>query len=178
MKLKKLIQNSLIGFVFMSTFYSNSWAENPFAKKGDYKDMDQWGMGGCGLASLFIKEKDMLPQIAASFVNGISGSTQSSAITTGSSNCVASRNDLAAKEQEVFITVNLSSLSKEAAQGSGDHISALAEVFGCPNEQFAKLSQTKYQQIYSQNEPTVVLKNYLKEVKSDQNLSKICLRII
>jgi hypothetical protein len=145
---------------------------------GKYKDVDPWGMGGCGLVSLFIKEKDMLAQIGASVVNIYSGSTQSFTISSGTSNCVASRSNLALKKQEVFITVNLSSLSKEAAQGNGEHISALAEVFGCPNEYFAKLSQCHYEKIYSINEPKVVLKNYITEVKSNENLAKNFTRTI
>lgn len=176
MKHKKLIYSSLFIILSLISFYS--WAENPIAKVGNYKDTEPWGMGGCGFASLFIKERDMLPQIGASVVNDILGITQSFAISSGSSNCVASRSELAAREQEVFITVNLSSLSKEAAQGSGEHISALAEVFGCPNEPFARLSQNHYSKIYEKNEPSVVLQNYLKEVNSDQDLAKRCLRTI
>ena len=178
MKQKKFIRASFLGLIIFSSIPYNSWAENPFAKVGSYKDVDPYGMGGCGFASLFIKEKDMLPQIGASVVNDFFGSTQSFAITSGTSNCVASRSDLAAREQEVFITVNLSSLSKEAAQGAGEHISALAEVFGCPNEDFVKLSQSHYGKIYGTNEPSAVLQNYLREVNSDQNLAKRCLRTI
>lgn len=154
------------------------YAENPLAKYGSYTDNNPWGMGGCGVGSLFIKEKDMLPQLGAAIVNSIFGSTQSSAISSNSSNCVAEKNKLAAVEQEVYITVNLSSLSKEAAQGTGAHISALAEVFGCPNEDFAKLSQNKFGRIYSSNNPTEVLQNYISEVKVSEDLSKKCIRVI
>lgn len=177
MNKKKLIRASLL--LVVSSVTLCAWAQNPIAKVGNYKDVDPWGMGGCGFASLFIKEKEMLPQIGASIVNEfISGFTQSFAISSGTSNCVASRSNLALKEQEVFITVNLASLSKEAAQGNGEHISALAEVFGCPNEDFAKLSQNHYEKIYGINEPAKVLESYLSEVKADQNLAKSCIRTI
>ena len=176
MKQIKIIVSSFVGLM---AFSSRALANDQIGKVGNYKDVEPWGMGGCGFASLFIKEKETLPQIGASLVNELfSNSTQSIAISSGTSNCVASRKDLASKEQEVFITVNLSSLSKEAAQGSGEHISALAEVFGCPNSDFIKLSQAHYNKIYETNEAAVVLQNYLNEVKQDQNLAKSCLRII
>lgn len=179
MKQKKIIYTSFLSLTLSFAMSCLAWAENPIAKVGNYKDTEAWGMGGCGFASLFIKEKEMLPQIGASAVNYFfSAYTQSSAISSGTSNCVTTRSNLAAKEQEVYITVNLASLSKEAAQGTGEHIQALAEVFGCPHEPFAQLSQSRYNKIYSTNEPNTVLQNYLKEVSSDQNLAKSCLRTI
>ncbi len=157
---------------------TQAYAQNPIAKYGNYTDTNPWGMGGCGVGSLFIKDKDMLPQMGASIVNGFFGSTQSIAISSDSSNCVAEKNKLAAVEQEVYITVNLSSLSKEAAQGAGEHISALAEVFGCPNDDFVKFSQNSFGKIYNSNNPNEVLKNYISEVKVDGNLAKKCNRVI
>ncbi|WP_186645403.1 DUF3015 family protein [Fluviispira vulneris] len=179
MKYFKFACNSFIGLILMTALSSNVFAAVEIGKDGNYKDVEAWGMGGCGFATLFIKEKDTLPQIGASIVNDfISGYTQSSAITSGTSNCVESRTKTASVEQEVFITVNLSSLSKEAAQGSGEHLVALAKVFGCPNEQFSKFSQINYSKIYETNEPNLVLQNYLREVNSDQYLAKNCIRTI
>ncbi|BBH51995.1 DUF3015 family protein [Fluviispira sanaruensis] len=179
MKYFKLVRNSFIGLILMTALPSNVYAAVEIGKDGNYKDVEAWGMGGCGFASLFIKEKETLPQIGASLVNEvISGYTQSSAITSGTSNCVESRSKTASVEQEVFITVNLSSLSKEAAQGTGEHLIALANVFGCPNEQFSKFSQMNYNKIYETNEPNTVLQNYLREVNSDQFMAKNCVRTI
>jgi hypothetical protein len=169
MKLKNFFGSALVATVCLLNM------SNAFASGHD----GPWGMGGCGFSSLFIKDKGQVPQILASFINlYTSGVTNSSAISSGSSNCVADRSSQAMNEKESFITVNLSSLSKEAAQGSGEHISALAQEFGCPNDAFAKLSQTHYKEIYSVNSPDAVLKNYLKEVNLDNNLSKSCLKVI
>jgi len=182
MKFGKLLGASLLGSVLFLTSLNAVAAS---ADAGLKKDLgmknydDPWGMGGCGFASLFIKDKGQGTQILASVVNyAFSAYTNSSAISSGSSNCVANRNNVAVNAQEVFITVNLASLSKEAAQGDGEHISALADVFGCPHDQFAKLSQTHYKDIYGTNEPTSVRQNYLKEVNADQSLAKSCSRTI
>lgn len=138
-----------------------------------------YGMAGCGFATLFIKDNGAGPQIGASLINGIfSGVTNSSAILSGSLNCVENRSKVAMNEKEYFITANLASLSKEAAQGSGEHISALAHEFGCPQNEFAKMSQTHYKEIYSVNEPSSVLNKYLEAVNADENLAKSCLKVI
>jgi hypothetical protein len=176
MKLRKLLMFSVLpGFLLSQTAFS----QNPFAKKGNYKSTEAYGMSGCGVASIFIKEKDMLPQVGASVVNNIFAPTQTFAMSSGTSNCVAPRSDVALKqEQEVFVTVNFSSLNKEAAQGDGEHISALAEIFGCPQEQFLKLSQENYNKLFDSSEPTVVLENYKKELKEHNTLSESCERLI
>ncbi|WP_338636718.1 DUF3015 family protein [Spirobacillus cienkowskii] len=176
MKLKKLLIFSALSVFVLS---NKAFSQNPFAKKGNYKSTEAYGMSGCGVASIFIKEKDMLPQIGASVVNNIFGPTQTFAMSSGTSNCVAPRSDMALKqEQEVFMAANFSSLNKEAAQGNGEHISALAEVFGCPQEQFLKLSQENYNKLFDSSEPTVVLENYKKELKEHNTLSGSCERLI
>lgn len=149
------------------------------AQSRGVKYEEPWGMAGCGFSSLFIKEKSQGAQIGASVVNMFfSEMTNSSAMSSGTSNCVTTRTRMASNEQKVFITVNLASLTKEAAQGNGEHIAALAEVFGCPHAEFAKLSQSHYTRIYGKNEPDAVYNNYVTEVTSDQNLVKSCLRVI
>ena len=60
-----------------------------------------YGMAGCGLGSLIIKNHSKGPQIGAWILNVIG--YQISAITTGSSNCGITKDDLAMKEQEVFL---------------------------------------------------------------------------
>ena len=139
--------------------------------------IEPWGMAGCGLWSMVIKDHSKWAQLGVwalgfYFMNNF----QTSAISSGTSNCVAQRTDIASREQEVFISINLASLTKEAAQGTGEHLSALAEVFGCPHSEFAQLSQNRYGSIYKTYEPTAVLESYRREVQANANLAKTCVR--
>lgn len=175
MKFKKQGIACLFGTVFAFASFQAGAKDVTSGKYGN----DPWGMSGCGFASLFISNKEQSPQIGSSVLNYLfSGPTNSSAISSGTSNCVAQGKKVAFNQKELFITVNLSSLSKEAAEGNGEHIAALADVFGCPQNEFAKLSQSRYESIYSINEPQSVLQNYIKEVNADQNLSKRCQKLI
>ncbi len=137
----------------------------------------KYGMAGCGLGALVIDRDELLPQLGATFLNGIY-SNQTYGITSGTSNCVESRSEVAAMEQEVYFTANLSSISKEAAQGSGEHIEALAEVFGCRGEtdtqRLGQLSQKNYSEIFAKPEPEMVLQRYLTVVNTDPQLAKSC----
>lgn len=142
---------------------------------GSYQE--PYGMAGCGLYTYIIQDKSKGAQLAMWALKSLLfPDFQTSAITSGTSNCVESRAGYAAQEQEVFITVNLANLSKEAAQGQGEHLNALAEVFGCPHSEFSSLSQTQYKEIYSDYEPNAVLANYRRAMSADEHLSQSCLR--
>ncbi|WP_141736140.1 DUF3015 family protein [Oligoflexus tunisiensis] len=136
----------------------------------------KYGMAGCGLGALVIDRNELLPQVGAWFLNGIA-SNQTYGMTSGTSNCVQGRSDVAAMEQEVYMTANLSSLSKEAAQGSGEHLNALAEVLGCQEEdkvRLGELSQNHYSELFANQEPEAVLQRYLTVVNADPQLAKSC----
>lgn len=88
-----------------------------------------YGMAGCGMGSLFIKDDGIIQVVAATF-NGSFG-TQTFGITSGSSNC---RTDAKAAElyrQEEFFVANMSILSREIARGEGETVRALSAEFGC-----------------------------------------------
>jgi len=142
---------------------------------GTYKKM-RYGMAGCGLGAMFIDKNTILPQIGAWFVNSISAS-QTFGITTGTSNCVDKPGEHAKVEQEVFLKANLASLTREAAQGSGEHLSAFAEVLGCDHGAFSRMSQEKYNEIYSTPESQEVLQNYVKQIKANPALATSCTRV-
>lgn len=89
-----------------------------------------YGMAGCGLGSVFIKEKGII-QIFAATTNGTSGN-QTSGITSGTSNCVSGERAAQLQQQENFFVNNMSNLSKEIARGDGESVRALSEQFGCP----------------------------------------------
>ncbi len=169
MNYKKLLKVLVLGSLASVTLVGQ--AEE---KHSGYKV--PYGMAGCGLGTLIITENTKWNQVGAAIVNNFFF-PQSTAITLGVSNCTdETPAKTAAMEQKVFITANMNSLTKEASQGQGEHLQALAEIFGCPTSEFAKLSQTRYKNIYENNEPTQVLNNYLSEVKTNETLSKSCVR--
>lgn len=149
-----------------------------FAAEGkkSYKKMN-YGMAGCGLGAMFIDRNAILPQIGAWFVNSISAS-QTFGITTGTSNCKEGHRDSAKMEQEVFVRVNLAKLNREAAEGGGENLAAFAEVLGCEEQAFARMSQEKYDALFQSGEASDVLGSYVREIQSTPDLAESCSRII
>jgi len=151
----------------------------------EYRD-PHYGMAGCGAGSLVIKEDQMWPQVGSSLVNSVGCQflvgCQSFAITSGSSNCQAGGEDSADKkmEKEVFVEVNLNSITKEAAQGDGQHLSALAEIFGCEATEarsaFAKMNQNNYSEIFSDNEAKNIVGKMVIGIKKHPVLAETCTR--
>jgi hypothetical protein len=135
-----------------------------------------YGMAGCGLGSLIIKNHSKGPQIGASILN----ISQVSAISSGSSNCGITKDDLAMKEQEVFMEVNLSSVAKDAAKGEGEHLSAFAEILGCGQgaelNVFSNLTRDNYSDIFSTSDSKAVLENFRGVIKSNETLASACVR--
>lgn len=99
-----------------------------------------YGMAGCGLGSLLIKEDGVI-QVFAATTNGTSGS-QTFGISSGTSNCVTGSKAAMLQRQEEFFANNLASLSKEIAQGDGDSIKALSEQLGCSSESYDQMRTT------------------------------------
>jgi hypothetical protein len=141
-----------------------------------------YGMAGCGVGSLLVegpeRQNDKVFQMVAWLVNQYLGQTYS--ITSGTSNCTDTPKSVARMEQEVFISANINSMTKEAAQGDGQHLAAFAEVLGCGDAesvaQFAQLSQQRYEVIFANSQPSDVLNRYLAEVKGSGNLADRCTR--
>jgi hypothetical protein len=142
-----------------------------FAQKksggGDSYGGAPWGMAGCSIWNYVIKDKEQGPQIGVWALEHFVFGVQTFAITSGTSNCVDSGSKMSQNEQETFVTVNLASLQKEAAQGQGEHLNTLAEIFGCESKEgFANMSQNRYEALFSNENPSAVLENYKSEVKA------------
>jgi len=137
-----------------------------------------YGMAGCGLGSLVIKGPSAGPQIGAGILN-VTG-VQTSAISSGTSNCKVSKEDLAQVEQETFIQVNLASLAKDASQGQGEHLTSFAEILGCGEgnafDVFSQVSRTEYERIFQGHDAKVVLSNYKAVIHKNETLAKSCVR--
>jgi hypothetical protein len=121
-------------------------ADGASGLKGDGK----YGAAGCGLGSMAFHDQKGFIQIVAATVNNILV-PQTSAITTGTSNCAEDGVAMKDKEKEFFANTNFESLHQEMAQGQGENLFAFASLFGCKGEglrQFAEATHTHYTSIF------------------------------
>lgn len=131
MKTMNLGLSGLVATILLSA--PAAWAHN------------HYGMAGCGLGSLVFEDEPGKIQIVAATLNEIVF-PQSSAITSGTSNCYESRRDTAA----LFITINHASLQTDIAKGQGDTLAGLEEIYGCKNKsEFRTSLRQNYNTIYS-----------------------------
>lgn len=124
------------------------------------------GAAGCGLGNVVLGEKTGFTQVFAATLNGTSGN-QTFGITSGTSNC----EDSATRAQlNNYVESNKIALSKEAARGQGETLTAVSEILGC-GENFNSTIKTHYKQIFS-NDRTEDISNKLLQVA--QNNTSAC----
>jgi hypothetical protein len=135
----------------------------------------QYGMAGCGLGTLVFKDQPGKIQIVAATLNNLIV-PQTSAITTGSSNCYEASASEAANH---YIESNGEALQKDISQGQGETLTGLLTIWGCGNvDQVGAALQSNYQRIYdSSNRTNVELGNNLKNIIR-QNTNNSCLTLI
>jgi hypothetical protein len=135
----------------------------------------QYGMAGCGLGTLVFKDQPGKIQIVAGILNNLVV-PQTSAITTGSSNCYEASASEAANH---YIESNGEALQKDISQGQGETLAGLLTIWGCGNvDQVGAALQSNYQQIYSSGKASnVELGNNLKSVIR-QNTNNSCTTLI
>ena len=122
---------------------------------------NHFGMAGCGLGSLAIKEPGKI-QIVASLLN-LTG-VQTSAITTGTSGCYEDNGDTAAFK---YIDENKEALTVDVSKGQGDTLAGLLRLWGCDNEGNINQSlQSHYGEIFvnQQNTPVYDIGNNMKTI--------------
>jgi hypothetical protein len=132
---------------------------------------------GCGLGSLVISSDGFL-QIFAATTNGTFAS-QTFGITSGTSNCGGSGGYAKAEVQtEQYVSANLDVLSQEMAQGSGEHIAALATLMGCSEDSTALFSATlqkSYRSIANEGLTTdTMIKSVESSISSQPALRQSC----
>ncbi|TAJ10832.1 MAG: DUF3015 domain-containing protein [Nitrospirae bacterium] len=112
---------------------------------------------GCGLGKLVWSEykhqKNIAPQVLMATTNtgfGVLFTTQTFAISSGTSGCTNDGVVMAEHKAEVFAASNFEGLSQDMAQGRGEHLASLATLMGVPVEQqpaFFALSQERYREL-------------------------------
>ena len=133
-----------------------------------------YGMAGCGLGSLVISPGG--GQISAATTNGTFFS-QGFGITLGTSNCLEPGEWAALEAQRNFFVDNMSTLSKEIAQGDGDALQAFATTMGCPKSvypTFANRLQKSYGKIFAAPGAMASLGVLKDEMKLEGQLKSQC----
>lgn len=141
---------------------SDAWAKKPY------------GMAGCGLGSLVMSPGGN--QSSAATTNGTSGN-QTFAITLGTSNCKTAGEMALIQEQETFFFANLSTLSKEMAQGSGDALATFTQKLGCSQDiqpQVAQQLQSNYGEIFKAPGAVAQLSAAKSAISANQDLANNC----
>ncbi|WP_186645046.1 DUF3015 family protein [Fluviispira vulneris] len=135
-----------------------------------------YGTAGCGLGSIIFESTGTWwKQVLAATTNGTFGN-QTFGITSGTSNCGSGATALARKQQD-YVTANLVSLQREVAQGSGEVVIGLADVFGCKESdysKFAEFSKSNYKAIFNSNDPVAIISNIKVELIKRSNLAQSC----
>ncbi len=122
----------------------------------------KYGMAGCGPGTLIFSKNDKGSQIGASLVHnpgplstiryvgsffGMLASSQTFAISSGTSNCEDPSDGTVAKN---YIENNNEILQKDLARGSGESLNGLAKVLGCPNaEQLNQALRAEYENVFA-----------------------------
>lgn len=137
-----------------------------------------YGMAGCGLGSLIIKE-DTKIQILAATLNGTG--SQTSGITTGSSNCLPADKAAQLQKQQYYVQENLENIRRDMVKGDGAYLKAYAEVLGCDGtsypsfKSFAKSSEA---QIFKAPGAMAVLEATKSSLRQNSELKNSCSNLI
>lgn len=83
------------------------------------------------------------------------------------------------EQQLAFVEVNHNNLLMDMARGEGEHLSALAYLYGCPievHEEYAQMAQHNFKQIFpsSQMESKNIVSNLESKIMKNPLLAKEC----
>ena len=134
-----------------------------------------YGAAGCGLGSLVFGDSPGIIQIfAATTHNALIPGTQTFGITSGTSNCAPVGS--AFIMQETFVSLNQSSLSRDAAAGSGEYLSAFSMLIGCDAQpEFFNLMKDNHAKIFTPDaKATDILTQVRTIVQGNDNLVAVC----
>jgi len=132
-----------------------------------------YGSAGCGLGALIFKDEPGKIQILVATINNLI-SPQTSAITSGTSNCYE---DGGREEASLFIAVNREALKNDISRGNGETLSSLSALLGCSDtDQLGTTLRSNYQNIFptSQASPDEINRAIGTTIRNDQELAKSC----
>jgi hypothetical protein len=150
-----------------------------FASSGWAQRAPRYGMAGCGLGALaFEGQNDQASQILAATTNGTFG-TQTFGITSGTSECTTDGVIRSERAREAFAEANFESLTRQMAQGEGEHLRAFASLMGCSEasfNDFGRLTQSQYTRIVPHDamSPVELIDAVQRSISADPLLSRTC----
>ena len=128
-----------------------------------------YGAAGCGLGSLVFGDQPGGVQILAATTNGTVGS-QTFGITFGTSNCGEAV--IGGGGARMFIEGNQEMLAKDAARGSGETISTLSHLAGCPDPvKVGAALQKSYEANFVQPSRDAVAERVISTLRNDASLA-------
>ncbi len=137
---------------------------------------DSYKSAGCGLGSMLIKD-DGFMQIFAATTNGTFGN-QTFGITSGTSNCSDAGGHASLNaEQHMYVEANRDAIIQETAQGSGEHLNALASIMGCEKSSdaaFAATMKKNYKTVTTSSNSDQMLNQVKSLISTDSRLAKAC----
>lgn len=140
----EVIVLKIIGFVATLLMLSQSYAQH-------------YGMAGCGLGNLVLKDSPGKIQIVVGTINGTG--LQTSAISSATSGCYEEQG---ASIKLNYIETNMVSLKSDAARGQGETIDGLMTLLGCQQSDSVKSAiKNNYRQIF-QNESAQSILNAIQ----------------
>jgi hypothetical protein len=118
-------------------------------------DMEPDKSDGCGLGWNIYDSKTILGTSIRGTTNQLIPS-QTSGMTSGTSNCV--KHDIVLKDKEplYFTEANYESLVVEIAEGQGEYLNQYAQILGCEASKFSKATQKNFEQLIPANSTDAV----------------------
>lgn len=136
----------------------------------------KYGAAGCGLGGLIIGDKPGPIQIAAAILNAIG--VQTSAITSGTSNCDKDGTPNAMLMVEDFVALNGANVERDVAAGGGEYLSSVSLLLGCvqgTEETFGKVAQQNHARIFTLDADSRTVVEHLRVViAEDATLVQAC----
>jgi hypothetical protein len=137
-----------------------------------------YGAAGCGLGSIVMGPGSGFSQVFAATTNGTFGS-QTFGITSGTSNCGDHGLVKLDRERELFAQENYTTLVKEMAQGKGENLSTLANLYQCPtntHQEFGAMVQEKFNHLVVNDQTTSseLLSQIENQLTQHPKLAKSC----
>jgi hypothetical protein len=135
-----------------------------------------YGMAGCGVGALVFGDQPGKIQIVAGLLNNLI-SPQTSAITSGTSNCYE---DSGRAASDMYIETNKVALQEDIARGQGETLAGLLTIWKCDNtSQIGSSLQQNYNQIFAAPGSSSEIKGSMQNtIKTNKNLAAACQTLI
>ena len=136
----------------------------------------QYGMAGCGVGALVFGDQPGKVQIVAGILNNLI-SPQTSAITSGTSNCYEDGGHAAA---DMYIEANILALQEDVARGQGETLAGLLTIWKCDNaSQIGSTLQKNYNNIFVAPSSSMEIKGSMQNtIKNNEAIAASCQTLI